>query len=103
MEASQVIPQLLERVHECWSKIMEHYIYDIGLEHFKFDPGTRTEWGGAELVAVFAHIHKINIDSYAYGMAEQVFDGGGLEQEVVRVLYSSSTKWRNPPHHKDLL
>eukprot|EP00972_Heterocapsa_arctica_P016019 2361414-Heterocapsa_arctica.AAC.1 len=50
---------LLERVHECWSKIMERDIYAIGLEHLKFETGTRTEWGGAE----------------------QVSDGGGLEQE----------------------
>eukprot|EP00972_Heterocapsa_arctica_P094518 13938862-Heterocapsa_arctica.AAC.2 len=36
-------------------------------------------------------------------MAEQVFDRGRLEQEVISVLYSHSTKWGNLPNHHDLL
>eukprot|EP00972_Heterocapsa_arctica_P003934 585612-Heterocapsa_arctica.AAC.1 len=95
--------QLSERAHERWGKTMEHDIYVTGLETFKFETGTRTEWGGAEQLAVFAHIHKIRVDIHAYGMAEQVCDGGGTEQEVIRVLFSNSTKRGNQPNHYDLL
>eukprot|EP00972_Heterocapsa_arctica_P078172 11527438-Heterocapsa_arctica.AAC.2 len=72
---------------------MQHDMYGAGLESSILETGTRTEWGGAEQVAVFAHIHKIRVDIHAYSMAEQVFDGGGIEQEVIRVLFSNSTQW----------
>eukprot|EP00972_Heterocapsa_arctica_P108744 16012123-Heterocapsa_arctica.AAC.1 len=64
---------------------------------------TGREWGGAKQIAVFAHIHKIKLEVPAYGMAEQVFDGGGLEQHVIRVLYGNSTKWENQHNRYDLL
>eukprot|EP00972_Heterocapsa_arctica_P063978 9439082-Heterocapsa_arctica.AAC.1 len=76
---------------------MEHDIYGNGLEHFKLETGTRAEWGGAEQIAVFAHTCKINVEVHVYGMAVQFFDGGGLEQKVIRALYSNPTKWSTSP------
>eukprot|EP00972_Heterocapsa_arctica_P091681 13521083-Heterocapsa_arctica.AAC.1 len=82
---------------------MKHDIYCCGLEHFKLETGTRTEWGGAEQIAVFAHIRNIKVEVHAYGMAAQVIEGGGLEQKATRALYSNSTKWGNQPNHYDRL
>eukprot|EP00972_Heterocapsa_arctica_P017354 2562451-Heterocapsa_arctica.AAC.1 len=36
-------------------------------------------------------------------MPAQVLAGGGKEQEVIRELSSSSTKWENQPDQYDLL
>eukprot|EP00972_Heterocapsa_arctica_P027331 4016534-Heterocapsa_arctica.AAC.1 len=81
----QVRAQLLERVHDCWDRSMEHDIYGTGLDRFEYETATRKERGGAQQVAVFAQIHKIKIEIHAYGMAEQVLDGGGDGQEVITV------------------
>eukprot|EP00972_Heterocapsa_arctica_P092965 13711948-Heterocapsa_arctica.AAC.1 len=84
---------------------MEHAIYGSRLEHFKDEAGDRNEWGGAEQIAVFARIHNIEVEVHAYDMSVQVFDGGELEleQTVIRVMFSNSTKWGIKPNHYDLL
>eukprot|EP00972_Heterocapsa_arctica_P111195 16371433-Heterocapsa_arctica.AAC.1 len=59
MEGNQVRAELLERVLERWGKIREHHTDGSGLKHFKEETGDRNGWGGAEQIAVFAHIHNI--------------------------------------------
>eukprot|EP00972_Heterocapsa_arctica_P097256 14349071-Heterocapsa_arctica.AAC.1 len=79
MGCNQVRAELLERVLERWGKTMEHDIGGSGLDHFKEETGDKNEWGDAEQIAVFAHIHKMKVEVHAYGMDVQVFDGGELE------------------------
>eukprot|EP00972_Heterocapsa_arctica_P095218 14043159-Heterocapsa_arctica.AAC.1 len=47
----------------------------------------------------------MKVEVHGYAMEVQSFDGGGGEHEqtVVRVLYSSYSKWGNQPNHYDLL
>eukprot|EP00972_Heterocapsa_arctica_P034789 5121091-Heterocapsa_arctica.AAC.1 len=70
---------------------MEHDLDGSGLAHFIEETGKRKEWGGAEQIAVFAHLRNIKVEVHEYGMEVPTFDGGELELDhtVVRVLYSN--------------
>eukprot|EP00972_Heterocapsa_arctica_P064701 9547564-Heterocapsa_arctica.AAC.1 len=67
---------------------MEHDPHGSALAHFIEETQDRKEWGGAEQIAVFAHIHKLKVEVLGYGMDPQIFDGSDTEQDnnMIRVL-----------------
>eukprot|EP00972_Heterocapsa_arctica_P006556 959547-Heterocapsa_arctica.AAC.1 len=84
---------------------MEHDLDGSGLAHFIDETGNINERGDAAQSAVFARIHKIQVEVHAYGMDMQVFYGGelGRKQTVIILLLSNYNKWGNPPNHYDFL
>eukprot|EP00972_Heterocapsa_arctica_P002256 325402-Heterocapsa_arctica.AAC.1 len=51
LDGHQINKILVERVNECWQKIMRHDLDGSGLAHFVQETEDRKEWGGAEQIA----------------------------------------------------
>eukprot|EP00972_Heterocapsa_arctica_P087359 12883714-Heterocapsa_arctica.AAC.1 len=81
LDGDQIRQAIVDRVEECWKNIMEHDIDGSALTHFLAEANNRKEWGGAEQIEVFAHIHKIGIEVLGYGIDLQYFDGSCVDQD----------------------
>eukprot|EP00972_Heterocapsa_arctica_P000988 138209-Heterocapsa_arctica.AAC.1 len=66
----------------------------------------RTQWGGANQLAMFANVENIKIEVYSHGMPCQIYDFQGndeINKNTISVLWCNINRWGAQENHYDLL
>eukprot|EP00972_Heterocapsa_arctica_P020028 2956353-Heterocapsa_arctica.AAC.1 len=90
-----------------WQNIFEYD--DEGEEFISFlqETSDRTQWGGANQMAMFAKLENIKIKVYRRGMPCQIYDFQGNDEinnkTTISVLWRNINRWGAQENHYDLL